>query len=320
MTPIHRRRFCENLALGFLGATTFASAPLLRGASASRKMTLCLSPGSIGVSVDQLKTIDLASRHGFESVEPFGAYLAGISEAQLADLLGSMKAKNLVFGAASLPTEFRRGDDSFQQGLRELPKIAGGLQKAGVTRIGTWLMPGHGTLTYLANLKQHATRLRQAAQVLKDHELKLGLEYVGTPTVRAGQRYPFVHTLQETQELISEIGLPNVGVVLDSWHWFTAQETPKDLLSLQNHQIVSVDLNDAPAGIPLEKQIDGQRELPCATGVIPVAAFLQALNQIGYDGPVRAEPFNKKLNQLPAEESCAATAAALKKAMATIAS
>jgi sugar phosphate isomerase/epimerase len=79
-----------------------------------------------------------------------------------------------------------------------------------------------------------------------------------------------------------------------------------------------VDLNDAPAGIPKDRQVDNRRELPCATGVIEVGAFLNALNQIGYDGPVRAEPFNPALNQMTKDEACAAAAAALKKAFALI--
>ena len=82
--------------------------------------------------------------------------------------------------------------------------------------------------------------------------------------------------------------------------------------------MIAVDLNDAPASIPKEQQSDGRRELPCATGVIDVGAFLKALNEIGYDGPVRAEPFNQAVNRMPKEEACEATAVALKKAFALI--
>ena len=52
--------------------------------------------------------------------------------------------------------------------------------------------------------------------------------------------------------------------------------------------------------------------------MIDVGAFLKALNEIGYDGPVRAEPFNQALNRMPKEEACAAAAVALKKAFALI--
>jgi sugar phosphate isomerase/epimerase len=87
---------------------------------------------------------------------------------------------------------------------------------------------------------------------------------------------------------------------------------------LTNQDVVSVDLNDAPAGIAKEQQKDNERELPAATGVIDVATFLSALTKIGYDGPVRPEPFNKVLNALENEPACAAAAGALHRAMGMI--
>jgi hypothetical protein len=66
----------------------------------------------------------------------------------------------------------------------------------------------------------------------------------------------------------------------------------KDLLTLRNSDILTVDLNDAPKGLTLDQYQDNNRELPSATGVIPVKQFLDALAQIGYEGPIQAEPFN----------------------------
>jgi sugar phosphate isomerase/epimerase len=202
--------------------------------------------------------------------------------------------------------------------LKKLPDIAAALAKAGADRVGTWLSPAHNSLTYLQHFRQCAQRLREVARVLRDHNVRLGLEYVGTITARSGRKHPFIHTLAETRELIAEIGTGNVGLVLDSWHWWQAGDNAGDIISLKNQDIVSVDLNDAPAGLAKEQQKDGQRELPCATGVIDMAAFLNALNQVGYDGPVRAEPFNKSLNDLDNEAACAATIQAMRKAFELI--
>jgi sugar phosphate isomerase/epimerase len=128
-------------------------------------------------------------------------------------------------------------------------------------------------------------------------------------------RYPFLHTLAETRELIAEIGTGNVGIVLDTWHWWTANDTIEDLLSLKNEEIVSVDLNDAPVGLEKRDLIDTSRELPASTGVIDVASFVKALIEIGYDGPIRPEPFNKTLNEMENDAACAATITAMKKAV-----
>jgi sugar phosphate isomerase/epimerase len=283
-------------------------------------MTMSLAPGSIGVQADQLQAIDLAHRHGFESVEPYGTHLAKLSGAELDSLLASLKAKHLVWGAAGLPVDFRADEDRFRAGLKELPVIAAGLKRAGADRVGTWLTPAHDELTYLQNFHQHTERLREVAAILKDHGARLGLEYVGPATSRMRRRFGFVHTLAETLELTGAIGTGNVGVVLDSWHWYTARDTEADLLALKPIQVVSVDLNDAPAGLAIEQQVDSRRELPAATGVIDLKVFLGALVKIGYDGPVRAEPFNRALNDMDNEAACAATIAAMKRAFALVGS
>ena len=299
-----------------LGAVSLLPAAGL--AAASRGMKMHLTCGTIGVKADQLEAIDLAVKYGFEAVEPQVNYLASLSDGQMAQLNGQLKAKGLVWGASGMGANFRGGDEEFSKGLKALPAQAKALQRAGVTRMGTWLSPAHDSLTYRANFQIHVRRLRDIASVLEDHNLRLGLEYVGPKTSWTSKRYPFIHTMAETKELLGEIGKKNLGFMLDSWHWFTAQETEGDLLSLRSDQVVTVDLNDAPAGIPVEQQVDSKRELPAATGVIPVGVFLNALNKIGYDGPVRPEPFNAELRQLPKEEAVAKTAAAMKKAFAQI--
>ena len=320
MISTTRREFLQcavNASIG-IAAGLAGRFGTLAAESQNRKMTIDLVCGSIGVSANQREAIDLAARHGFESVGVDGKFLASLSDDQLAETKSLIKSKGLVFGAAGMPVEFRRDQVRFEESMKELPTVAAGLQRAGLDRISTWLMPCDDKLTYLENFHQHAARLREVAKVLKDHNVRFGLEYVGPKNSWASRRYPFVHTMAEMKELIAEIGTGNVGFQLDSWHWWNAGETAADILSLKGHEVIAVDLNDAPAGIPKEQQVDNHRELPCATGVIDLAAFLNALNQIGYDGPIRAEPFNQALNKMGKEDACAAAAASLKKAFALV--
>ncbi len=116
------------------------------------------------------------------------------------------------------------------------------------------------------------------------------------------------------KDLIVAIGTNNVGIQLDSWHWFNAEETDKDLLALRGSDVVTVDLNDAPRGLSLDQYQDDHRELPAATGVIPVKDFLDALVQIGYAGPIQAEPFNGALRAMPLDQACSSASAAMRRA------
>ena len=301
-------------AAPLLAESTFAA----DATAGARKMRISLSPGAVGIKAGARECVALAQKFGFEAVEPNEGFLARLSDTERAEFLANLKAKGLVFGTAGLPVDFRVDDAKFRSDMAGLAEQMAVLQKAGVDRVGTWVSPGHADLTYQENLRRHAARLGEVAKVLGDHGQRLGLEYVGTPTARQKSRYPFIHSMREMRELISAIALPNVGLVLDSWHWWTAGEGEAELLALKAADVVSVDLNDAPAGIALDKQQDGQRELPCSTGVIPMGVLVNALQKIGYDGPVRAEPFNKPLNEMDTEAACAAVIASLRKAMALL--
>lgn len=314
---MNRRSFLATASLAAATVTLGGRRAALAATEPSSRMKACLVGGSIGVRANQDEAIELAARHGFDAVEPMTGHIARLDAPQLADLLAGLKEKKLVWGQAGFPLDFRGNDDAFRAGLKNLPASAAALQRAGVDRVGTWLSPAHPELTYVRNFRQHASRLREGAKVLRDHGQRLGLEYVGTHTLLIRRKYPFIHTLAETLDLIGEIGTGNVGIVADSWHWWQAEDSVEALQALKGDQIVSADLNDAPTGVDKRAQQDGARELPAATGVIPVADFLGALRAVGFDGPVRAEPFNRALNDLENDDACAATIKALRKAMAT---
>ncbi|WP_321473215.1 TIM barrel protein [uncultured Paludibaculum sp.] len=298
-------------------AATAALVPAAMAAGRTR-MTIHLDCGSIGVKANQTEALTYAARFGFESITADSGWLAAQDESTVKRFLDEMKAKNIVWANAGLPVEFRKTDEEFAKGLKELPARSAALRKAGVTRVSTWLSPNSDVLTYRENFDLHARRLRECARILKSDGLRLGLEYVGPKTLWTARRYAFVHTMKEMKELIAGIGEPNVGFLMDSWHWYTAGDTVPDILSLANKDVISVDLNDAPAGVSVDQQIDSKREVPCATGVIAVADFLNALNKIGCDAPVRCEPFNAALRAMPPDEALKTTVTAMKKAFALI--
>jgi len=135
----------------------------------------------------------------------------------------------------------------------------------------------------------------------------LGLEFLGPKTIRQGHKYEFIHTLDGMLELCEAIGTGNVGLLLDSWHWYTSYGTLEDITKLKPEQVVYVHINDAPDGVPIDEQIDSIRRLPGETGVIDLVGFLRALKQIGYDGPVTPEPFSDKVRGLAPEEAASLT-------------
>lgn len=316
----------------FLRYTTVASivnvAPLSSFAYAvnksrlpqTRRFSMSLNPYFIGVQSGMTqRTLNiLAEKYGFESVAVMARDLALYSDEELIQLTEDMNKKNLTWGMSSLPVEYRKDTETYKKGLSQLPSLAKMLQKIGATRMMTYIMSNHEDLNYLQNFRQTAIRLREIAGVLSQYSIRLGLEYVGPRSIWAANKFPFIHTMAETKELIAAIGQPNIGFHIDTAHWFTAGETISDLLTLTNKDFVGCHLNDAVKGIDWLDQPGYQRELPAATGVIDTKGFLNALIVIGYDGPVEAEPFNKILNDMDDESAIKATAESMKKSFALI--
>lgn len=315
-----RRSFLQQatvLAAGsiFLSAGRCFGSPY---ATTARAFRMSLNPFAIGVTTNQKELPDLARRHGFEAIIPIPGQLAAMDKAELDDYTARMKEWSLSWDAAGLPVQFRESEQQFRDDLNRLPALAEVTQRAGGHGMSTWIMPTNAQLTYRQNFELHGTRLREVANILGHYGLKLGLEYVGPKTLMSRDKFSFIRSLREVRELIAAIGEDNVGVQLDSFHWFCAGETVADLLTLDARDIITCDLNDARAGLSADQQEDSKRELPVATGVIDLKAFLGALVQIGYAGPVRAEPFNAPLNEMDNDAALAATAAAMKKAFALV--
>ncbi len=279
---------------------------------------LCLNGSAIGASYDQMALLEVAHQHGFGAIVFQPEDLASRDTGALREIKEAMQAYHITWGSAGLPIDFRKDAETFKSGLRKLPGVAAIMESVSARRMNTWIMPTNESLTYLENFKSHQQRLKEIANILGHHGIQLGLEYVGPKTLLTRSKYSFIRTMAEARELMDAIGEPNVGFVLDSFHWYCAGEDKSDILSLSNTDIVTVDLNDARTGLTPDTQIDNQRELPLATGVIPLKEFLEGLVQIDYDGPVRAEPFNQALRDMDDEAAVEKTAEAMKKALALV--
>ena len=263
-----------------------------------------LSPGAVGLGGPFEETMALAKSVGFGGMDPaLGDEPAAVRE--LFDRLG------MQIGCMGFPVDFRGDQARYEQGMESLPSIAAKAAAVGCTRCATWLLPCSDTLTYEENFRQHADRLRPGAIILRDHGIRFGLEFVAPKTSRDGKRYEFIHTLDQVLDLCDAIGTGNMGVLLDAWHWYTSHGTLEDLKKLSNELVVQVHVNDAPAGIAIDEQIDSVRDLPGATGVIDIGGFLSFLASVCYDGPVTPEPFCKSLREQPRDEAAKTVGAAM---------
>ena len=306
-----RRAFCRSAMAAVM---VVPGVELCAGAAQTEnavKFYKNLAPGHIGVKANQRQALDYAVQYAFGGIAPSEGEFENKSAAEIREWVGLMKEKGIRYGTAGLPVEFRRDDAQFQKDLAQLPKRAKLMKQLGVTRVATWILPGHNELTYLQHFKMLETRFRATAKVLQDNDLRLGLEFVGPRTSRERFRFPFACTQLDMMELVEAVGTGNVGLLLDSWHWYTSHGTVEELSRLSNKDIVHVHVNDAPAGVAVDEQMDNRRKLPVTTGVIDLKGFMNTLVKIGYDGPVECEPFDQELRKMDQAAILQTTAASL---------
>ncbi len=314
-----RRIFIQNTAIASLASLAPINSWSTSKNVPERKFRIALNPGIIGVKANFAQTLDYAIQYGYEAISPFTQeVMKEYSDNQLNEILSKMKSHHITYDSTNIPVEFRKDKANFDSDFKELSKFCKTMEKQGATRMNTWIISSHNELTYNENMKQHAYRLGECAKVMKDHGIRLGIEYLGMRTLLSAYRYPFIASMKEGKELIGEIGQSNVGFILDSFHWYTANDTIDDIRTLKPEDIITVDMNDARVGFTRETQQDGKRELPTATGVINIKDFLQGLIDIGYDGPARTEPFNQVLNEMENEQALKVNMEAIKKSLSLV--
>ena len=267
-----------------------------------------LNVGAIGVKADLASAARLASKYGFDAVHVSVEEIAALGATQAKDVLAQAGVRAAAFG---LPVDCYGSEASFADGLAGLPALCRVAGEMGLTRTSTWMPSWHDQLDWDANYAFMKDRMTRTTAILAGNGIRLGIEFLGPQTLYQGHKYAFIHSMADMLKLCADIPNGHAGLLLDAWHWYTAGGSWAELEAVTDAQIVDVHVNDAPRGVPLERQLDNVRALPGETGVIGIPRFLKTLAQIGYTGPVMVEPFSARVNAMPPEEAVRATGEAL---------
>ncbi len=267
-----------------------------------------LSAGAIGIKVPFEEEVTLASRYGFQGV---GVSLDALNRLGLDKVRRILTRQCVMPSHCGLPVALLGDQEAYDRQLAALPQFCWTMTQLGVERICSGITPFSDTLPFDEHFALYRSRLGPVAEVLASYSLRLGFEFIAPATYRKPHKYAFLYDINGFLSLFEAVGAPNLGFVLDAWHWYEAHNTLADLDKLTDDNVLMVHVNDAPAGILIDEQQDLVRELPGATGVIDIAGFMGRLAVIRYTGPVMVEPFNAALNALPRHEALVATTRAL---------
>jgi 2-keto-myo-inositol isomerase len=173
---------------------------------------------------------------------------------------------------------------------------------------------GIGTLLVVADfaravdptsLERAVVSLKQAGQWAAGFGVLLALEFRAADT--------FCSNLDTAVRLTAACEEPNVGVCLDSFHFFKGPSKEADLGLLGPHNLFWVQVSDL-AGVPRELATDADRIFP-GDGDLPLENFLGKLRARGYHGYVSLELMNPTLWQTKASQVAELGAAALRRVL-----
>lgn len=249
-----------------------------------------LTKAGFGTSIDDKQFIELAANFNFQSVDIDAKQF--IENYGLPDAKAILEENKIVVGAIALPVEWRKSNEEFQSDIVNLVSSAKAAFDLGCTRCCTYILPSTD-LKPASFMSTVIKRLRACAEILDVYGIRLGLEYVGPHHLRKLGKYPFIWTQNETLELIDAIGKSNVGILLDSYHWYTTGLSSEDITRLNEKHIVHVHINDAYP-LPIEELKDNDR-LYTGEGVIDLPLFLNSIKQTGYNGSISQEVLTPNL-------------------------
>ena len=273
-----------------------------------------LNPGMIGIGASLPEALEMAVQYGFDGVDLSMPDVAErVRRKSIEEVRGLFARTGRRPGNWGLPIDWFGSEEKWTEELASLRTCAALAREIGALRTTAVVMPWSDERDFDENYAFHVERLKPVAEILGEYGCRLGLEFIGPKTLRQNKKHEFIYTMDGMLALCRDLG-PDVGLLLDLWHWYTSRGAWEDLARLGNDDVVNVHVNDAPAGVPVDEQIDNRRCLPGETGVLDIGRFLGVLDAMGYDGPVTAEPFSARVNALSPQDALRETADAMHRA------
>ena len=249
----------------------------------------------------------MLAKHGIEGINPPAEILESPKAAR--EAAKCVYDFGLKWGLLPTPVDFfswEVTDEMFDKALEKLKVWAETGQKMGVKYSYNHVFPGSNEREYDENFSWHAIRLHQINKIMADNGIHYGLEFLAPWDLRGLFKYPFTSTISGVLAIADSVD-SSVGVLFDTFHWFTGGYNPDDLSYALQHvdRIVCFHINDGIEGLSFKEQKDMTRAMPMTTGVIDSVNPYKKLIKKGYAGPVVIEPMfpiYEKFRKMEAED------------------
>jgi len=132
----------------------------------------------------------------------------------------------------------------------------------------------------------YVSRLKKLSSIASEYGVKVALEWF--------------HKLQPAIEIVKAVNDRNVGLVIDTFHWYRGDGNLSSLREVPSDKLFFVHINDCE-DLPKERLTDRNR-LFCGKGVIPLTEILKILKEKNYEGYLSVEIFREEYWKMDIED------------------
>ena len=259
--------------------------------------------GATTMLADLETDIKAASAAGYDLIEIWAAKLREFLETNtVADLKRLLEENNLEpYSINSIEhVTFRNAEDYavIKAECDEYAKIAEAINCPYIV-----VVPGKlpENVTEDEIVDESVKVLNQLADIAAKYNVGLAFEFLG-------QADCSVQTLDLDKKIIEKVNRENVGLVIDTFHFYAGNSTLEAIETLDPNKLFIFHINDAE-DLPKADLTDAHRLYP-GEGILPIKEIKERFDKIGYDRMVSIEIFRPEYwNESPFEVAKNAKAA-----------
>ena len=247
-------------------------------------MKLALN-GATTMRADLITDLHAAKAAGFDYLEIWAAKLRAFlkerSAGELKDLFDQSDLSPLSINSIEHVT-FRNAPayEAIKRECEELSRIAAAVGCPCIVVVPGRLPNGGASR---ANVIAESVRvLHELCDIAASHNVSLAFEFLG-------QTDCSVPTLDLAHEIVREVNRKDLGLVIDSFHFYAGNSAFEMIEALDPNLIRIFHINDAE-DLPRTQLEDSHRLLP-GLGILPLQQMIAAFRKIGYDRVASVEIF-----------------------------
>ena len=246
-------------------------------------MKLALN-GATTMKADLATDILAASAAGFDYLEIWAAKLRAFLESHTAAELNGLFSQHTIkpYSINSIERITFRDKAGHAAIIKECEQLCGISSEIGCPYVVVvpGLMPRGATREDV--IQESVGVLTELGRIAQTYEVGLAFEFLGQVDCS-------VQTLDLADLVVRQVGRQNVGLVIDSFHFYAGGSLIESINALDRERLFIFHINDAE-DLPREQLEDRHRLLP-GLGILPLKEMISALRRIGYDRVASVEIF-----------------------------